>query len=260
VFVRFLSHCILTMSNSKQPPKNDNALDAIVCRNPFCSRGQKSFATEAALQKHLAVLPQCTRFLLNQAPSQWAFQQPPRTSVDINCAQGIVNTSHKRKCVLRRDVVNNIDPAYLHTDYETEPRQDVAFLPAGIIDADDDDEYDDNANGWEDYCLVVKAPTVQLTHHTFMQKWTIDLLKVLDDMNAPDYAFGDILSWARGASNANYSFNPSGGLSRSKSVDLLFDAMPNACQLLPTVVPIMTGDFATSNVVVFDFVRQLLSL
>ena len=79
-------------------------------------------------------------------------------------------------------------------------------------------------------------------------------------MNAPDYAFGDILSWARGASNAKYSLNPPGGLSRSKSVDLLFDAMPNACQLLPTVVPIMTGDIATSTVVVFDFVPQLLSL
>ena len=98
----------------------------------------------------------------------------------MDCAQDMVNTSHKRKCVLHRDVVNNIDPAYLHTDYAPEPRQDVAVLPAGIIDADDDDEYDDNANGWEDYCLVVKAPTVQLTHHTFMhtidQKWTIDLL------------------------------------------------------------------------------------
>ena len=114
-------------------------MDAIVCRNPFCSRGQKAFATEAALQKHLAVHPQCTRFLLNQAPSQWA-QQPPRTSVNMDCAQDIVNTSHKRKCALRRDLVNNIDPAYLHADYAPAPRQDVAFLLAGVIDADDDDE------------------------------------------------------------------------------------------------------------------------
>ena len=74
---------------------------------------------------------------------------------------------------------------------------------------------------------MVQAAAVRLTHHAFMhttdQKWTIDLLKVLDDMNAPDYAFSDILTWARGA---NYSFIPPGGLSQSKSVDLLFDAMP----------------------------------
>jgi hypothetical protein len=86
----------------------------------------------------------------------------------MDSAQGIVNTSHTRKCVLRRNVVNNIDPAYLHPDYALEPRQDVAFFPAGVIDAEDADEYDDNANGSEGYCLVVKAPAVQLTHHTFM--------------------------------------------------------------------------------------------
>ena len=101
----YLSPFILDMSNSKQPAQNPNALDAIVCRNPFCSRGRKAFVTEAALQKHLAVLPQCTRFLLNQQPSQWAFQQPQCTSVTIGGAQGIVNT----KCVLRRDVVNDIN-------------------------------------------------------------------------------------------------------------------------------------------------------
>jgi hypothetical protein len=84
--------------------------------------------------------------------------------------------------VLRRDVVNPIDPAYLHTDYQVEPRQSVAVLPADVMNAEDDDEYDSNANGGEDYCLVVKEPTVRLTHHTFMhttdRKWTIDLLIV----------------------------------------------------------------------------------
>ena len=234
-FVTFYSHHVKLKATSKK----FNTLDAIVCRNPFCSQGQKAFATKAALQKHLAVLLQCTRFLLNQAPSQWAQV----------CVQDIVNKSHKCRCVLCRDVANSINPAYLQTDYAPEPRQDVAFLPAGVIDVNDDDEYDDNANGWEDYGLVVKAPTVRLTHHTFMhtidQKWTIDLLKVLDNMNAPDYAFGAILAWARGASADNYSFNP---------------PMPNARHLLPTVVPIMTGGVATSTVVVFDFVPQLLSL
>ena len=127
-----------------------------------------------------------------------------------------------------------------------------------------DNAVDDNANGWEDSCLFIPAPLVSLTHHRFMhtldQKWTIDLLKVLDNMNAPDYAFKDILVWARGANSANYSFNPPGGLSWSKSIDLLFDAMPNARQLLPSIVPIACEDGSASNVIVFDFVPQLLSL
>ena len=72
--------------------------------------------------------------------------------------------------------------------------------------------------------------------------------------------FGDILVWARVAYAANYSFNPPGGWSQSKSVALLFDAMPNVRQLLLTGVPIMCGGVLTSTVVVFDFVSQLLSL
>ena len=42
--------------------------------------------------------------------------------------------------------------------------------------------------------------------HTIDQKWTAALLKVMDDINAPDYAFGLILAWARGASAEEYSF------------------------------------------------------
>ena len=48
------------------------------------------------------------------------------------------------------------------------------------------------------------------------QKWTIALLKLLDNMNA-------IIKWARAvAKNNNYSFYPQGGLLRSKNVDILF--------------------------------------
>ncbi|KAI2511369.1 hypothetical protein MHU86_2980 [Fragilaria crotonensis] len=44
--------------------------------------------------------------------------------------------------------------------------------------------------------------------HTINQKWTAALLKVMDDINAPDYAFGLILAWARGASAEEYSLRP----------------------------------------------------
>ena len=45
------------------------------------------------------------------------------------------------------------------------------------------------------------------------QKWTIALLKNLDDTNAPDYAFKDVLPWARDAHADGYSFYHDGGLS-----------------------------------------------
>jgi hypothetical protein len=103
---------------------------------------------------------------------------------------------------------------------------------------------------------------VALTHHSFLhntdQKWKVDLLKVLDNINAPDYAFGDILAWACGANAAKYSLNHVGGLSRYKNIDVLFDSMPNTCQLLPSIVPVVcTEGLLVSDVVVFVFVPQL---
>ena len=55
--------------------------------------------------------------------------------------------------------------------------------------------------------------------YTTDQKWTVRLLKILDHANAPDYTFGEVLQWARGATAERYSYHPIGGLSRSKNVD-----------------------------------------
>ena len=69
------------------------------------------------------------------------------------------------------------------------------------------------------------------------QKWTIALLKLLDNMNA-------IIKWARAvAKNNNYSFYPQGGLLRCKNVDILFESMNNAKELLPSVQPVPTQNF-----------------
>ena len=47
--------------------------------------------------------------------------------------------------------------------------------------------------------------------YTTEQKWTVALLKLLDDINAPDYAFRLIIEWARSAKNDGYSFLSPGG-------------------------------------------------
>ena len=79
-------------------------------------------------------------------------------------------------------------------------------------------------------------------------------------MNAPDYAFGNVLGWARDAQAAAFSFNPPGGLSRSKHIDRLCDLIPEVRQLLPSRVPHTFADGSTGDVIVFNFVPQLLNL
>ena len=86
--------------------------------------------------------------------------------------------------------------------------------------------------------------------HTIDQKWTAALLKVMDDINAPDYAFGLILAWARGASAEAYSFHPQGGLDRARNVTVLVKSLANATQLLPSVLSVPCPHGPPCNVVV----------
>ncbi len=96
--------------------------------------------------------------------------------------------------------------------------------------------------------------------YTTDQKWTVSLLKILDHANAPDYTFGEVLEWARSASANSYSYNPVGGLSRSKNVDALINSVRNEKKLLPFVRRIDIDHGSPSDVICFDFVAQLLSL
>ena len=107
------------------------------------------------------------------------------------------------------------------------------------------------------------APAKHPFCYTKEMKWTVALLKLVDDIKAPDEAFGKILLWARNAAKDEYSFEPHAGLSRSNNVKNLFDCMDNAKYLLPSVSAVPTTELAhgpTIDVISFDFVPQLLSL
>jgi hypothetical protein len=97
--------------------------------------------------------------------------------------------------------------------------------------------------------------------YTTDQKWTIALLKVLDDMNAPDYAFKSMMEWARDACADGYSFQAvTGGVARSKNVDALINSVHNGRLVLPSVLTVNCPHPPESDVICFDFVPQLLSL
>jgi hypothetical protein len=128
--------------------------------------------------------------------------------------------------------------------------------------SDDDCGADDVGCVWEVTAALPPSPhtTVEPWLYSDDQKWTVALLKSLDDMNAPDCALASVLRWARGANTARYSFYPDGGLSRSQCIDQLFSAMKNAKQLLPSVMKVTVPHGIPRDVIVFDFVPQLLRL
>ena len=87
-------------------------------------------------------------------------------------------------------------------------------------------------------------------------------LQILDlrNINAPDYAFGLILAWAKGASADKYSFHPQGGVDPARNVTLLVKSIANTTQLLPSVLSVCSPLSPPCDVVVVDFVPQLLRL
>jgi hypothetical protein len=95
--------------------------------------------------------------------------------------------------------------------------------------------------------------------YTTDQKWTVGLLKNLNDMNAPDYTFEAIIKGSRGAHKEKYSFYPQGGLTRARNVNVLCLSMDNATKLLPAVRNVVVPHGLPCHVIVYDFVPQLLS-
>jgi hypothetical protein len=88
----------------------------------------------------------------------------------------------------------------------------------------------------------------------------VKLLKILEDMNCPDYALGSILDWALEAYMDGFTFAPT-VKSRDGVLAGLYKYVHNATLLLPSVVPVdLIGAPGFSDMIVYDFAAQWLSL
>jgi hypothetical protein len=180
-----------------------------------------------------------------------------------NAEVSSVVTNNKKPSVLRRKMVNEI--AHLR-DRDNE----IEFSDAAACSLPCDDEdalFDREGDTSFDATTFTFQPPEEcavLTSRGFMytteQKWTVALLKLLDDINSPDYAFRLIIEWARSAKNDGHSFLPPGGLTRNSNVELLFKSLPNASLLRPSIQPVQRVDGSSSEVIVFGFLPQLLRL
>jgi hypothetical protein len=232
------------------------------------------FETARAFSLHLAQSPACEQFANERDRKRNA------RKLSLLNAEIVVQSS-KRPTLLRRDVVNDITHIVQH-ESESEVLKDWSDFNFSDMYGDKMDAYEQNdssttcehnndtdcSSSKEDNVLVLSQDTDKCNFvpppkdHPLMftsdQKWMMALLKLLDDMNAPDYASEAIIKWGRAAKDDNYSFHPQGGLSRSKNVDILFQSMNNAKQLLLSVQPVPTQNETSCVVITFDFVPQLL--
>ena len=226
----------------------------------------KRYKSERALVLHMTQFPQCEAFsrsMISDGTGGWESSNRHTT------------TALKASVDLRRDYLNPYDH-HLHgningplavtdsglTSQEAGNSNIDGVENNPVTDFVDDDEgsnpfIDGMCDNWHNNA---GAPSFSYTNDL---KWTVALLKIVDDIKATDGAFGKILLWAREAASAQYSFYPQGGMSRNKNVENLVNSMENAKHLLPSVYTVPITEEANGpsvDVIAFDFVPQLLSL
>ena len=75
------------------------------------------------------------------------------------------------------------------------------------------------------------------TMFTVEQKSVVELLCLLDDLGAPDYAVEAILKWANNAKNKGFNFNPH-SYNRRSNLKWIYNSVNGSQSLLPTTVQI----------------------
>jgi Plavaka transposase len=249
-------------------------LSGFECNNPNCNSRHKSFATEKAFTIHFQRSPMCFEFFCRDRET--LVQPLGHKRVDTSFDDTVV-TSSKRSKPLRCHIVNDLSNSVTATFFSAMPTLESKIQVDDNNDAFLDDDVDDmqilmddkhdiqvldeDAND-EDFACPTQNDIPASSPFLFStdQKWTISLLKLLDDINAPDYAFASVLTWARNAQADGYSFYPVGGISRTNNVDVLFKSVTNAQRLLPSVKTVDVPHGSPCDVIVYEFAPQLLNL
>ena len=248
------------------------AIDLFCC-NPACPKGKKRFQSERAVTMHLNKNPTCRYFLEQKHLKATVHVHQTSARLTGNIEHHVVAKSNPQMR-LRRNYVNQeysgniIDAGIPFANATTNATQNEL----------DVDCHSDGCKANSEVLLnlpshatsqapnpITFSPSLDVSSNfpfSTDQKWTISLLKVLNDMNAPDYAFASILTWARSAVAEQYSFYPKGGLSRNRNLAYFTEGLQNGKLLLPAVVrvPSPNNPDLTCDVIAFDFVPQLLRL
>lgn len=201
----------LTTNNkaSKLQRTTHIARNQFTCINPLCN---KTFATKKQFSLHFF-----------KSTCSQAFKSTNKTTVQHNyCnSQTTKQSSIKKTAALETDEENNgINFEYMNPSSDESTFQN--YYPDSSTD-EDSNEDDDSLSGEEentnDNILHNHTTTIMLPDNAnwtgYCTPFTIDmlaeteLLKILDDANAPHYLFKEIMEWACKFYNKKYNFKPS---------------------------------------------------
>jgi hypothetical protein len=106
---------------------------------------------------------------------------------------------------------------------------------------------------FDDNDIEANEPTVSCTTE---QRSMVKLMKLLDDMEAPDYAVESIMEWAQTALSEGFDFRPKRKCRDGNLMDV-YNKVHNSTKLLPSIVPVEVLEFTDPvDVITYDFVSS----
>jgi hypothetical protein len=135
--------------------------------------------------------------------------------------------------------------------------QSGSITSDNFIGADESFVYEDFVEN-NDFADTTEVPVESdYACFTINQQCITSLMYLLDSMECPDYAFQEIMEWARKCYEAGFDFNPK-CKTRLGNLTWMYNALHNAEQMLPHLEPVELPDplpnVTTMNVICYDFV------
>ena len=240
-----------------------------VCPNTACPRRNgRRFNTERGLHQHLRMSQPCMTIFQSSILPTTSNKRPKiihyspyttqPTSQQQQQQQNHPTSNIQHYPYSMHDIHNNNN----YDDDDVDNHDDDNGNNNNKTNDDDDDNNDDNNNQQHDGDDV--STTIALTTE---QQHMCKLIKLLDDINAPDYALQSIMQWAHDAHQSNFKFQPKCN-TRHANIQWMHKLLHNTHDFLPILhpVPMMPNNNNNNNngtsidCICFDFVPQLLSM
>ena len=229
------------------------------CFNPFCPKLGYIYKTRRGLDQHLSMNKDCMTYMkqltLNQPRSLIGYKH---TFFDIlSDSKPNDNLNIKRHCTDVTTFIENINDKSLNNiSHELETMLDDNF---------DTNSFSSIQSSRSIQSSNLNEPDKDFTEATLgniftkEQKSIIKLMKLLDDMNSPDYAMYQILSWARSAYIEGFTFNLN-TKTRNSNLNWMKQMVVNNNAFYPKPITVNLNDNLSIDVMCFDFPNQLLHL
>lgn len=228
--------------------------DRVYCFNPSCPQGTDKHYSQRGISAHLSHSAECQEYVSYNNVHQSSASRPSFISVhghlDTSTTHALstgVTLAHSNHPKRPRLLLNK---AYPHT-----PGNEVELpvtIPQPYVDPmehigfafHEDDE-------------AASTPTIS---SSTSQRCMVKLMKILEDMSAPDYALELIIDWAQASLADGFDFAPK-NKTRTGNLANIYNAVHNSTLLLPSVISVpLLEHHRPVDVIVYDFVPQFLSL